>query len=207
MATLQNYITSVRRLLHDANANFWTDSELTDYINSGRSRVVGDTGCNRVLQTLNTVTSQEAYQFSALPQGVNTIDVINITLLWGSMRVPMNYMAFTEFNARLRVWQGYLGRPVAFSIYGQSTVYLGPIPDMVYATEWDTVVNAAALVNLSDPETINFPYTEPVPYYAAYMAKYKEQSYQEAQTFHEEYKAKVFTALRSASTRRLPTAY
>jgi hypothetical protein len=207
MATLANYITSVRRLLHDANSNFWADAELIDYINAGRSRVAADTGCTRALQTYSLVTSQETYLFSALPQGNNTIDVLNVTVLWGNMRIPLNYMPFTEFNSRMRVWQSFTSRPVVFSIYGGNTIYVGPIPDQTYVAEWDTVVNPAALVNLTDPETIQFPYTEPVTYYAAYMAKYKEQSYQEAQMFHDEYKAKVFAALRSAMTRRLPSAY
>jgi hypothetical protein len=207
MTTLSNYITETRRLLHDANANYWTDSELTDYINAARFRVVGDTGCNRVLQQYSLVAGQESYSFSVLPQANSTIDVINLTLQWGNMRVPMNYMPFTEFNARMRVWQSYTGRPVVFTIYGQNTVYVGPIPDQIYVTEWDTVVTPAALVASSDVETILFPYTEPVAYYAAHKAKYKEQSYQEAQIYHDEYKSKCLTAIRSGMTRRLPTAY
>lgn len=207
MTTLANYITYTRRLLHDATALYWTDAELTDYINDARNRVVGDTGCNRVLQTYSLIAAQESYSFSVLPQANSTIDVINLTLLWGNMRVPMNYMPFTEFNARMRVWQSYQGRPVVFSVYGQNTVYVGPIPDQIYVTEWDTVVTPAALVNTTDVETILFPYTEPVTYYAAYKAKYKEQSYQEAQMFHDEYKSKCLTAIRSGVTRRLPSVY
>jgi len=208
MTTLSNYITSTRRLLHDANANFWSDSELTDYINAGRNRVTSDTGCSRALQSYSLIQGQESYVFSSvLPLGSTTIDVLNLTLLWGNMRVPMNYMPFTEFNAKMRVWQSYQGRPVVFTVYGQSTVYVGPVPDMVYVTEWDTVVSPAPLVNATDVDTILFPYTEPVTYYAAYMAKYKEQSYQEAQLFHDEYKSKALTAIRSSMTRRLPSAY
>jgi hypothetical protein len=153
------------------------------------------------------VKGQEAYNYSALPSGTNTIDVLNLTLLWGNMRVPMNYMAWTEFNSKMRVWQSYTGRPVVFSVYGQSTVYVGPIPDQVYVTEWDTVVKPVTLVNLSDTDTISFPYTPPVPYYASYLAKYKEQSYEEAQLFHEQYKSQVLTAIRSSQTRRIPSVY
>src|SRR5690242_10405849 len=50
MATLQDYISQCRQLLHDANGNFWSNSDLTGYINDARNRVVGDTGCYRVLQ-------------------------------------------------------------------------------------------------------------------------------------------------------------
>ena len=54
MATLSTYITEVRRLLHDANGNFYTDSQLTDYINSSRERTVRDTGCLRTIQIVQT---------------------------------------------------------------------------------------------------------------------------------------------------------
>jgi len=207
MTTLGNYLLDTRRLLHDANGNFWTDGELTDYINAARIRVAADTGSTRSLQTFSLVMGQESYLYSALPLGSRTIDLINLTLLWGNMRVPMNYMPFTEFNARMRVWQSYLGRPVVYTVYGQTTVMVGPIPDQVYVTEWDTVLEPTPLVVVLDVDTILSPYTEPIPYYAAYKAKYKEQSYQEAQMFHDEYKAKVFVALRSAMTRRLPSVY
>ena len=65
----------------------------------------------------------------------------------------------------------------------------------------------STLVNASDVETIQFPYTEGISYYAAYKAKYKEQSYEEAGMFHEEYLRKIQTAIRSAMTRRIPSVY
>jgi hypothetical protein len=34
--TLSGYITECRRLLHDANGNFYSDNELTDYIILGK---------------------------------------------------------------------------------------------------------------------------------------------------------------------------
>ena len=188
--TLGGYITEVRRLLHDANGNFYTDSELTDYINDGRERLVRDTGCLRFIQisqtplkvrstdtingavptnpvpwTANTVVALNdfvysnifIYQvtqagttgddppaypqsgnannyppstqflngtagltyvgncenifFASLPQGVQTLDVININMYWGNTRVPLRYMPWTQFNAELRFWQNYIGRP------------------------------------------------------------------------------------------------
>jgi len=207
MATLSSEILDTRRLLHDANGNYWQDSELTDYINAARRRVVADTGCNRVLQTQNLLVGQETYLLSALPQGNSTIDILNLTCLWGSSRYVLNYMPFTEFNSKMRAWQSFQSRPAVWTRYGQGTVYVGPIPDQTYVSEWDTVCTVADLVNMADTETIMFPYTESIPYYAAYKAKYKEQSYDEASIFHEEYKSKTFTAIRSAMTRRLPTPY
>lgn len=207
MTTLQDYITQVRLLLHDTNANFWTDNQLTLYINQARVQLVRDTGCNRILQTSATVTNQETYTYGSLPNSNNTIDVININIYWGNTRIPLNYLAWSNFNAQLRYWQSYYNRPIAYSIYGTGTIYLGPVPDQVYVMELDTVVLPDALVNLGDVETIPDSWISPVSYYAAHQAKYQEQSYGESELFKAEYQKKVQNTLSTAFTRRLPTQY
>ena len=274
--TLQGYITEVRRLLHDANANFYSDSQLTDYINSARQRVVRDTGCLRTLQvtqvpctpvsggtnpyfwtsnttvaagnylvsnifiykvitggvtgdtsppypassgayppsgsfTNGTATLQyagpsEIINFAALPQGSNTLDVLNINLYWGNTRIPMRYMAWTDFNASLRYWQNYIGRPVAFSVFGQSQIYIAPVPDQVYAIELDTIIMPTPLVS-TETDQIQDPYTNPVKFYAAYLAKYYEQSFGEAEIYKQEYIKQAQSVLTTTFTRRIPNPY
>ena len=205
--TLSNYITQCRRLLHDANGNFYSDSELTDYINEARNRLVRDTGCLRTIQTTSTVTNQETYAFSSLPNGEQTMDVININLYWGYSRLPLLYRPWTDFNAQLRYWQNYTGRPIAFSMYGPTSFYLGPIPDQVYTMELDTVLEPLPLVTGTDVDPIPVPWTSPVAYYASHTAKFKEQSYGEAEIFRQQYLKHVQSVLTGTFTRRLPTAY
>lgn len=205
--TLAQYITQCRRLLHDANGNFWSDQELTDYINDARNRLVRDTGCLRRLQTSATVTSQETYLFSSLPEGDKTMDVININLYWGNSRVPLLYRPWSDFNAQLRYWQNYTGRPIAFSMYGTKMFYLGPVPDQVYTIELDTVIEPTPLVSANDPDTIPDIWTQPVPFYASHTAKFKEQSYGEAEIFHQQYIKEAQNLLATTFTRRLPSAY
>jgi len=277
MATLASYITEVQRLLHDANSVFWSQSELTDYINDARERVVRDTGCLRTLQAANTplapdgtaaipwnagtVVTAGQYVFSgifiyqvvtggalpstvppypsansvyppsgnitvgsivltytapceiipyaALPQGIQTLDVLTVNLFWGNSRIPLRYLPWTNFNAQLRYWQNYVGRPVCFSIYGQGQIYIGPIPDQSYPIELDTVIlpQPLTLNNASATDVINDPYTTPVAFYAAYKAKYKEQSYGEAEIYKQEYNKHVDAALNSTFTRRIPDPY
>ena len=207
MTTLQSYITTTRRLLHDANANFWTDQELTDYINDARNRLVRDTGVNRKIQNSNVYQNQEVYDFSSLPEGTLTLDVVNFNLYWGNSRVPLRYQPWTQFNSQLRYWQNYIGRPICYSIYGSQKIYVGPVPDQTYQIELDTIVQPIDLVNLSDVETIPLPYTQPVPYYAAGTAKYKEQSYGEAEIFKQEYLKKVQNVLATSFQRRIPDVY
>jgi len=207
MSTLSSYITEVRRLLHDANGNFYSDSELTDYINSARERVVRDTGCLRTLQSFTLTTNQESYSYSALPNGSNTLDVININVYWGNSRTPLRYLPWTDFNAQLRYWQNYIGLPIAFSIYGQNTIYFGPVPDQNYVCEFDTVILPNDLQSDSTVEQLQDPYTVPVAYYAAHKAKFKEQSFGESEIFKQQYENQVRNVLSTVFTRRLPTPY
>ena len=208
MPTLSDYITDTRRLLHDVNGNFWTDAELTSYINEGRANTVRDSGCKRVLQSYTLTVGVETIPFSSLPQGNNTLDILNINLYWGDSRWPMYYMAWTDFNAQLRFWQNYNGRPIGFSMYGYKTIYIGPKPDQTYTVELDTVVLPTDLVSGADPDTdIPDPFTECVPFFAAYMAKFQEQSYGEAEIFKQQYTKEVLGCLNSTFTRRLPSVY
>jgi hypothetical protein len=277
MATLNGYITEVRRLLHDANGNFYSDSELTDYINGARERVARDTGCLRKLQvsqtpiapvgytgnpvpwaantavSLNTLifsniftyvvttagvtgdqppaypdsysnfppstpfangTAQIQYvgnceiiPYASLPEGGQTLDILNINVFWGNSRYPLSYQPWTQFNAQLRYWQNYIGRPVAFSVFGQSQIYISPVPDQVYTIEVDTTILPLPLVNGAEVDTIIDPYTTPVAYYAAYTAKFKEQSYGESEIFFQQYINKVRSVLNTTFTRRMPDPY
>jgi hypothetical protein len=204
---LSDYITECRRLLHDANGNFYSDSELTDYINQGRVRLVRDTGCLRTYQTSSVAQNQEVLLTSSLPSGTSTLDIINFNLIWGNTRIALQYMPFTDFNARLRYYQNYQGRPIAYSMYGQTSIYLGPVPDQTYSVELDTVIMPTALTTAAPTETIPDPYTTPVAFYACHKAKYKEQAYGESEIFSQEYKNQVKAVLASVFTRRITTPY
>jgi len=207
VTTLNDYITVTRRILHDANANFWSDQELTYDINVARKRLTRDTGCNRKVQNSTVVLNQEVYDFSDLPDGERTMDIININLYWGETRLPMRYLPWTQFNAQLRFWQNYTGQPVAYCLYGTRKFYVGPVPDETYVIELDTVVNPVDLVNLSDEDELPELWTTPVPYYAAYQAKFKEQSYGEAEIFRQQYLQQTQNLISSTFTRRLPDPY
>ena len=285
---LSQYITEVRRLLHDSAGNFWTDSELTSYINSARERVVRDTGCLRYIRQVNFLQNAETFNLSQLPNGylgsvtvtsggsgyANTaptvtvsapasvlgvqatalalldptgdfvqyisvtnpgsgysaaptitltgsatadgvlattpernLDVLNVNIYWGNSRVPLQYRSWTQFNTELRYWQNYIGRPIAFSNYGQGQIYIQPVPDQIYVAELDTVVLPDPLVDNTSIEVIIDPYTQPVKYYAAYMAKYQEQSYGEAEIFQAQYNKQVQGVLNSVFTRRMYNPY
>lgn len=70
---LDSYITATRRLLHDASAKYFTDSELTTYINSARQRIGLDTGCINGLVSFQLSQSQEAYPYSGAVANISVV--------------------------------------------------------------------------------------------------------------------------------------
>lgn len=206
--TLSDYVTDTRRLLHDATGVFYSDQQIIDYVNDARQRLVRDTGCLRKYQTTTAHKNQEVYTYDvALPEGDRTLDIVNINLIWGNTRIPMRQMSWTQFNAELRFWQNYVGRPIAFAPYSQKSFYIAPVPDQTYAMELDTIVMPVPLVNNDDVDEIAEPFNTPIPFYAAYKAKYYEQSYGEAEIFKQEYTKQAQAVLTSIFTRRMPNPY
>jgi hypothetical protein len=208
MPTLNDYIVETRRLLHDVNGNFWTTPEIIDYVNDARAHVVQDSGCKRVIQSFTMSVGQETIAYSPY----HRVLIRLIFLISTSIGVTP--------ASRCTTWRGQIltpscgsgktttAGPLAFSIYGVKTIYIGPKPDQTYELEIDTVVLPTALVNTGDDDTdIPTPFTEAVAYFAAHKAKYQEQSYGESEIFKQEYTKQVIGALNSTFTRRLPSPY
>lgn len=206
--SLNSYVTATQRLLHDANQSFWTTMELTDYINQARNKVASITGCVRYLDTGVSLTAGvEQYGFSSFTQGANTIDVLGVTVIWGNERISLQWKPWTEFTAFLRPWVQFQQVPFVWSKYGSNAIYVGPKPDQTYATEIDTVQVPNALVDNTTVEQLIYPYTESVPFYAAYLAKYKEQSYGEANVFLAQFFRTLKEGVTSAQMRRIRDIY
>ena len=150
----------------------------------------------------------EVIPYATIATGT-TLDILNVNVYWGNSRIPLRYLPWSNFNAQLRYWQNYVGRPVCFSVYGQNTIYVGPVPDQAYVVEIDSTILPTAL-SLNTPnanDQIQDPYTTPVAFYAAYKAKYKEQSYGEAEIYKQEYAKQIQAVLNSVYTRRIPDPY
>jgi hypothetical protein len=205
---LSTYLAATQRLLHDANGNFWSAPELYDYINAGRQKVASMTGCIRYLDTSFTLTTgTEVYPFTSLTKGTVTIDVLNVTVIYGNTRYPLRWMPWTEFTAYMRPWTTYQTLPQVWTKFGSNNIYIGPKPDQAYTTEIDTILTPNTLVDDTTVEQLIYPYTEPVQYYAAYLAKQKEQSYGEANMHLGNFMRTLREAAASAQLRRIRDVY
>ncbi len=130
----------------------------------------------------NTVAGQEVYSFASrntaaqLTSGANQIlGVMSVSACWGgNMRPMLRRLTWTDFQAWLRSYStGLQSFPSVWSQYGQGvngSVYLYPIPSQALPMDWDTFCSVAALAQDTDPEAIPYPWTDAIPYYAAYLA-------------------------------------
>ncbi len=204
--SLQTYLDDLRRLLHDPNDRYWSQADKVVYINKGMQRRDLDTGANRQLLPVTLTAGTDLYSFSSTGQA-QVLDVIGITLIFGNLRVVMDQFSFTAMNVRVRQYSpGLQYAPLAWCRYGPNQVLFGPIPSLAYVTEWDCSVYASPLVNLTDVDPLPYPYTVPVPFYAAYWAKKNERQDDEADAFHTDYMQKVQAAVNSR-VGMLPSAY
>ena len=71
---LDHYVLQVRRLLHDANANYWTTEELTDNINQARKAIALQSGSVRTLYNFYLSAGQESYPFSGAVASLTLVD-------------------------------------------------------------------------------------------------------------------------------------
>ncbi len=195
MATLTDFLTDVRNLLHDPQDAYWSQTQKTLWINKALQRRDRDTGANRVQINLALTAGVDTYTFTTLGN-TSVFDVVGINLIFTNLRIVLGQMSFTELNTYVRQYQpAYQFYPVKWCRYGPATVILAPAPAQAYVTEWDCCVFSAALVNLTDADVLPYPFTEPVPYYAAHLAKLNERQWDEAADFKQQYDAQIQTVL------------
>src|SRR5262249_42372599 len=96
--------------------------------------------------------------------------------------------------------------PITMSRYGATQVRIAPAPSTVYNTDWDLAILSGTLVNLTDVDPLPYPYTEPVPFYAAYRAELWERRYDKADVFLG-YLMKAMEAIEGARIGEMQSAY
>lgn len=204
--TLQGYLDDLRRLLHDPNDRFWSQSDKIVYINKGMQQRDLDTGINRQLIPFTLTVAQDTYTFAATTQP-QVIDLIGVNLMFNNLRVVMDSFSYTELNVRARQFSPpLLWAPLAYCRYGARQVIFAPAPSLAYAIEWDVSCYSSNLVNLTDPDPIPYPHTEPVQFWAAHLAKLNERQWDEADAFEAQYQRKLQSAVNSR-VGVMPSAY
>ena len=158
--------------------------------------------------SLTTIPGQEVYQFSlantllqaqTVFRGLSSTEgVLSVAIAWGvnaAMKPMMNEMIWSEFQAYYRSYNtGMQSYPTIWSKYGQGvngSVYVWPLPSQASQMDWDCWCLPITLGSPSDFEAIPYPFTTPVAFYAAYLAFFNAQRFDDADKMKKEYDEKI----------------
>jgi hypothetical protein len=180
---LTAYVQQVQRLLHDTTGQFYQYPDIVYYINVARGQVAVEGECTRILASLTTVIGQQAYlinSLGALPAGAQNALVVRGLYANGKTLEarPWDWFANLYLNTAavpaVPVWS-------QLGVGSLASIYLAPVPTAVVVYQVDTVLQPNALTTDADAEIIPYPWTDAIPYYAAYLAYMDAQRTQDAQ--------------------------
>lgn len=173
------YRQQTQRLLADTRTVRSNPSDLDGYINQARGQLAGESECLRVYGSLALAADTQQYPFSAISladapagtEGVLSVRTASYAVASGAKRVmPRPWPWFNLYILCQPVPE--TGAPSVYAQYGQGaagTLFFN-MPDQAYTLNLDTACYPAALAADTDPEAIPYPWTDAVPYYAAYLA-------------------------------------
>lgn len=141
---------------------------------------------------------------------VNTFDVLAINPLWGTQRYQLQWFPFRAFTAQFRPWTAvsFQRQPVAWAVYGNASLFIGPTPDQSYQVEFDSVIlpTPFAVADTTTNDAIPIMSQDPIQFYAAYLAKRNAQMFGEAESLLSDYRRRVAEVMASF-TGRVPDPY
>lgn len=183
---LTSYQTQTRRLLQNPSAptQLYSDADITSWINTARGQLAGESESIRVLGSLTVVANTAAYNFSSITlsgtgiQNVANVRMATINVTGGKNNLYARTWEYFNFfyNAQVSISNAL---PLDWAQYGQGvngTLLFYPTPDQTYTVTADTVCYPIPLVDDTTVEAIPYPWTDAVPYFAAYLALLSAQS-------------------------------
>lgn len=204
---LFQYLQQIQRLINDSKMEIANTGNLEVFINMARRQVAGETECLRALLTSTLVVGQRSYAYTDIDltgfAGYSQVlQIRSVMYAVGSGYQWINPRNFEWFMLY------YLNNPTAgnpdpdvsqepreWSQYRQGAnvgqFYIEPIPQYAYPLLLDCVCIPADLTAGDSVEAIPFPWTDTVPYFAAYLALLNAQKMDAAKGMMDLYKVFV----------------
>jgi hypothetical protein len=204
------YLQQVQRLLNNPTASLYNTADLIVYINIARGQIAGEGECIRQYATLAVATGTNIYNFTAFTTttGIGIQGVLNIRMAQVSGQGQLMesrpwewlntyYLTNTNTNVVPSVWaqyaQGSLG-----------TFFVAPTPSSNSTIKADTICYPINLNADSDPEGIPWPWTDAIPFFAAFLAYLNAQRDADAQNMYARYEMFMRRARQMATPTVLP---
>jgi hypothetical protein len=170
-----------------------------------------------VINCLNTVNNQEVYTFAAanafarLSTGVDSILFVeSVAVSWGSLKPVLDQWNWNDLQAYIRSYPIVSGQPCMWAQLAQGvigSVYLRPVPTSALPMDWNCVCLPIDLVDDTTAEAIPYPWTDSVPYFAAYLAFMNSRRPEEAKNMYSIYNDMMIEARSVAEPSMIPSYY
>src|SRR5215472_18769410 len=213
--SLAFYEQTTQLLLNDVAQAEYNLADLDIYINIGRGQIAAATQCIRFTGTLTTAAAIPEYPFTnfSVPAGIAA-----------PLTEPRILLLRTSGNNRVRLekrnWEWFLvyqiaanplpapGPPAVWSVQEQGangTVFFSPVPDNVYLVDGNLIGLPLDLTAVQTTEALPYPWTDSVPYFAAYWALMNTQREADAQLMEQRWIQFMTWAGRQVSSTVLPS--
>lgn len=225
-----NYDGSVGGITVTDGGVFYTSTPTVTISGDGTGAAAIATVTNGVITAINMTNWGSGYSFATVSitdfAGVNAtataqvlsniLDIVNIIVLWGYLRIVFKWANFTMFNTYFRQFIGQTNVPSAFTINkGIKQVFLSQVPDQAYTMEWDIITLPNPLVNVSDVDNqITAPMSDAVQFYAAFLAIASLQNYGQSSFWYTgkpeqpgHYDRRIIQLASTGYCRRVPNPY
>lgn len=190
---------------------------ITDEIGSGSGPGTGATATVSKMSFINQLNQgQEVYSFRdidlTLFPGVEAVYMIkSVSLLYSNYRYSLPCYSFSTYQAMIRQYPfQYQYVPVFCAQYGQGTqgsFYMYPLPSEQYQIEFDCLCIPSDLTTDNDVEALPQPWTEAVPYWAAYLAFSELQNLNTARFYDEKFEKQLNIYSTAARPGRITNPY
>lgn len=204
MSTLADYLADTRRLLRAKGSStvVYDDADLTPFINRAKNQRDLVARLIRVRISYALTANQFAYPLATVaangavltkPTNLTTINPIDVLSLIVNttvgnattvgIRYPLGRWPYSKVAYLLST--SYPTYPVKFASMGPGsagTIFLAPPPVNNYPAEWDLFCYSPDLALTTDADVCPYPYTDPIPFFAAAFAKMMAQRMDEAKS-------------------------
>lgn len=203
---LNAYLTQTQRLLQNPQAptSLYSSTDLTSWINTARLQLAGEANCVRSQSPISTIVGQAQYSFANIALGTPAVTGIESVMNVSNIRYgvgtgtrwietqPWPWFSYYHLNDPTygtpdangvvggppKVWSQYSqGGAAGQTGSGASgSFYINPLPDDVYVLTCDCICLPQTLAVDGDVEAIPYPWTDCVPFLAAWYALLSAQT-------------------------------
>lgn len=221
---LTAYLAAVNRILQNPvpSPPLYTTADLTVYINTARAQLAGDAECVLGTGTLLLTNAVSSYLFSSFatfstggaaltgilgPLAVRQMSVTKASAALPTIMVgrPWEYLQRWYLNTGAAV---ATGQPKYWAQHGRGqkgSFVVTPTPSAAdYTVAAECTLLPVALVDDTTAEAIPYPWTDAIPYYAAYLAYLSAQRATDADQMFARYREFVMRATEMATPTRFP---